>query len=108
MAKKIDLRMPKWLVGQDTRSKKDCPLYLTHLEAPQFTARWCFGPPSPKPKDKQLYIEPSDEGDPVHLFDFHWIDPGVEDEAFEQLMSDAVAAIDQWLENNAPIPERHS
>jgi hypothetical protein len=98
--------MPRWLMGQDPGSKKENLHYLTHLQAPQFTARWCFGPPKPKPKHPdQVFVEDG-EGDLVHIFDFLWVDDEPDDDAFAALMADAIDAVDQWLENNIAPPTR--
>ena len=106
MAKTIDLKMPRWLMGQDPTSKRDNLHYMTHLQTPRFSARWCFGPPSPKPKDpSRLFVE-SGDGDLVHVYDFLWSDKEPDDDEFEQLMNDAIEAVDQWLENNIVPPTR--
>ena len=104
MSKKIDLKMPAWLMGQDPGSKNENLHYMTHLHSPQFTARWCFGPPNPKPRDPDsLYIEDG-EGDLVHVFDFQWLDAKPDQAAFQKLMNKAIDAVDQWLDNNLAPP----
>ncbi|MBF0255749.1 MAG: hypothetical protein HQL47_04665 [Gammaproteobacteria bacterium] len=106
MAKKIDLKMPRWLMGQDPNSRRENLHYLTHLQPPRFSARWCFGPPSPKPKNpEQVFVE-TGEGDLVHIYDFLWTDPTPDPDAFDSLMNEAIDAVDQWLENNIAPPTR--
>lgn len=106
MTKKTDLKMPRWLMGQDPNSKKENLHYITHMQAPNFTARWCFGPPKPKPKNpNRVYIETGD-GDLVHIYDFQWAGDEPGDEDFKRLMCEAIDAVDQWLENNTIPPTR--
>lgn len=98
--------MPRWLMGQDPSSRRDDLHYLTHLQSPRFSARWCFGPPRPKPKKtEELYIEDG-EGDLVHIYDFLWIDEAPSKEEFNALMREAIDSVDQWLDNNIAPPTR--
>ena len=98
--------MPRWLMGEDPASKMDNLHYIIHQDKPRFTARWCFGPPSPPPKaGSRLFVEDG-EGDPVHFFEFLWIDEEPDDATFTKLMNKAVDVVDQWLENNREPPTR--
>lgn len=98
--------MPRWLMGQDPSCKRENLHYVTHLQQPRFCARWCFGPPNPKPKNpEQVFIEEG-EGDLVHIYDFLWIDAEPDPADFDLLMNDAIDAVDQWLENNIIPPTR--
>ncbi|MBU0501337.1 MAG: hypothetical protein KJ558_16500 [Gammaproteobacteria bacterium] len=107
MSNSNSLEIPRWLMGQNPYVADDNIQYLIHQETPRFIARWCFGAPTPPPRDPaHLYVEDG-EGDAVHVYDFQWIDTAPDATGFEEMMSDAVEAIDQWLENNMAPPARY-
>ena len=107
MSSQSSAPLPDWIVGEDPFADSDEVLYLLHQGTPGFYARCCYGPPPETPDSASRHFVDDDGGDALHIYDFTWSGEEPDDRAFEQLMTEAVKALDQWLENNSELADEH-
>lgn len=71
---------------------------LRHRPAPRFTARWTTGADGLAGIAGPCWTAEGSGGeDTIHIFGFRWDDPPPDQEAFDDLMRQAAAAIDAWI-----------
>lgn len=71
---------------------------IAHLDRPRFCAHWVTGTDLLATIDGPCWSDAgTDDDDSIQLYAFQWTDPMPAQAAFEQLMQQAVSAIDDWI-----------
>ena len=71
---------------------------IQHHHSPRFTAGWTSGEADRARIEGPCWTSPgSGPDDALHLFGWTWIDPRPAPAAFECLMEQAAAALDDWI-----------
>jgi len=95
--------LPRWIIGVEPHCDEgESDLYILHLEAPRFIARWCVGQP---PARKTLFVD-DDEDNPLAIYDIVWGATPPRSHALLATMREAVAAIDDWIARQGNWPRR--
>lgn len=74
------------------------PKGINHNQAPAFVANWVSGDEVPENRDaKSFYYEASGGLDQLLIYRIDWQDDKPEKEQFNQIMDEAITALDNWI-----------
>ena len=74
------------------------PSQISHNEKPCFVANWFNGSiKAPEETCESFYYEGSGENDGILIYKIEWQDETPDQEPFNNLMDEAISAIDNWI-----------
>jgi protein-tyrosine phosphatase len=74
------------------------PSQINHNEKPAFNASWFSGEiKAPVNSHNSFYYEGSGENDALLIYKIEWQDETPDQESFNNLMDEAISAIDNWI-----------
>ena len=89
-------RQTQWIVGCDPYDKA-LQGFIVHRQTPAFTAKWMIETDDTIALSDLVYSD-ADEEAAVAVYDFEWADAAPSEELFRRTMTDAVRAIDAYLQ----------